>query len=392
MPELRMPDGSERLARRLHRAEVISLGASLAVFVIVGAIGLFVWRSNSVEPAAPAPESTPTVVARPVAPESPPTVTAVAAPVTTPAVTPDVEPPTITQAEVPSPLDLIEDWPGDRPFSLLLLGLDQRPGESSGRTDAMVLTRIDPANNSAALISIPRDLCIADCRTDPYRINSVYQGEGPDVLRRRVGEIMGIKVDYVMVLDFYGFRRLIDFFGGVEVDVTTTIYDESYPNATDTGFEPLYIPAGINHFDGDLALRYARSRHQDGAIARDQRQQQLLLALRDQLLTPRTILQWPNFLERLRDAFKTDVPLELVPRMLKLALSIDSSRVVQGAVGFDRGLSHTVIAENGAYVLEPNVPLIQAYAAELIRQGESLPAMEGGAAGPEFADRQHLEP
>ena len=99
-------------------------------------------------------------------------------------------------------------------------------------------------------------------------------------------------------------------------------------------------------------------------------------------MTPRTILQWPNFLERLRDAFKTDVPLELVPRMLKLALSIDSSRVVQGAVGFDRGLSHTVIAENGAYVLEPNVPLIQAYAAELIRHGESLPAMEGGAAGP----------
>ena len=97
-------------------------------------------------------------------------------------------------------------------------------------------------------------------------------------------------------------------------------------------------------------------------------------------------------LERLRDAFKTDVPLELVPRMLKLALAIDSSRVVQGAVGFDRGLSHTVIAENGAYVLEPNVPLIQAYAAELIRQGESLPAMDGTTVGPEYADRQHLEP
>ena len=68
--------------------------------------------------------------------------------------------------------------------------------------------------------------------------------------------------------------------------------------------------------------------------------------------------------------------------MLKLALAIDSSRVVQGAVGFDRGLSHTVIAENGAYVLEPNVPLIQAYAAELIRQGESLPTMDGGVDGP----------
>ncbi len=388
-----MPHGSERLASRLHRAEIISLSATLAVFVVVGAIGLFVWRNNSAEPAAPVAQSTPTVVPRPtIAPEPQTSVVATSVPSAIPAVSPYVQAPTITQAEIPDPLDLIATWPGDRPFSLLLLGLDQRPGEATGRTDAMVLTRIEPANNSAALISIPRDLCVANCRTDPYRINSVYQAEGPDMLRQRVGQIMGIQVDYVIVLDFYGFRQLIDFFGGVEIDVTKTIYDESFPNATDTGFEPFYVEAGVNHFNGDMALRYARSRHQDGAFARDQRQQQLLLALRDQILTPRTLLQSPTFLERLRDTFKTNVPPELVPSMLKLALAIDSSRVVQGAVGLERGLSQPVIAENGAQVLEPNVPLIQAYAAELVRQGEALPAMEGTAAGPEFADRQHLEP
>ncbi len=387
-----MPDGSERLASRLHRGEIISLSAALAVFVVVGAIGLFVWRSNSTEIAAPVSVSTPTVKARPPAPQPQPTADATSVASTTPAVSPDVDPITITKEEIPDPLDLIATWPSDRPFSLLLLGLDQRPGESTGRTDAMVLTRVEPANKSAALISIPRDLCVADCRTEPYRINSVYQNEGPDVLRQRVGEIMGINVDYLIVLDFYGFRQLIDFFGGVEIDVTKTIYDASFPNATDTGFEPFYVEAGINLFDGDKALRYARSRHQDGAFARDQRQQQILLALREQILTPRTLLQSPAFLERLRDTFKTNVPIELVPSMLKLALSIDSTRVVQGAVGLDRGLSATVIAENGAYVLEPNVPLIQAYAAELVRQGEALPASESTADGPQFADRQHLEP
>ncbi len=387
-----MPDGSERLASRLHRGEIISLSAALAVFVVVGAIGLFVWRSNSTEIAAPVSVSTPTVKARPPAPQPQPTADATSVASTTPAVSPDVDPITITKEEIPDPLDLIATWPSDRPFSLLLLGLDQRPGEATGRTDAMVLTRVEPANKSAALISIPRDLCVADCRTEPYRINSVYQNEGPDVLRQRVGEIMGINVDYLIVLDFYGFRQLIDFFGGVEIDVTKTIYDESFPNATDTGFEPFYVEAGINLFDGDMALRYARSRHQDGAFARDQRQQQILLALREQILTPRTLLQSPAFLERLRDTFKTNVPIELVPSMLKLALSIDSTRVVQGAVGLDRGLSATVIAENGAYVLEPNVPLIQAYAAELVRQGEALPASESTADGPQFADRQHLEP
>ena len=172
--------------------------------MVVGAIGLFVWRSNSTEIAAPVSVSTPTVKARPPAPQPQPTADATSVASTTPAVSPDVDPITITKEEIPDPLDLIATWPSDRPFSLLLLGLDQRPGEATGRTDAMVLTRVEPANKSAALISIPRDLCVADCRTEPYRINSVYQNEGPDVLRQRVGEIMGINVDYLIVLDFYG--------------------------------------------------------------------------------------------------------------------------------------------------------------------------------------------
>lgn len=273
-----------------------------------------------------------------------------------------------------------------------MLGMDRRPGESTGRTDAMVLIRVEPANNSSAMISIPRDLCVARCRTEPYRINSVFQQEGPDVLRQHIGQLLGIQVDYWVLLEFVGFKRMVDFFGGVDIDVTKTIYDTYYPNATDTGFEPLYVEAGINHFDGDMALRYARSRHQDGVFARDQRQQQLLLALREQVLTPRTLIQSPTFLQQLSATFQTNIPLEIFPPMAKLALAIDSTRILQGAVGLQQGMSHPVIAENGAHVLEPNIPLIQAYTADLVRRGESLTDQEAPEPIPALADRQHLEP
>ena len=96
-----MPDGSERLASRLHRGEIISLSAALAVFVIVGAIGLFVWRSNSTEIAAPAPVSTPTVVPVPLAPQPQPTADATSVASAAPAVSPDVEPITITRKRSP---------------------------------------------------------------------------------------------------------------------------------------------------------------------------------------------------------------------------------------------------------------------------------------------------
>ena len=376
---------------RLRRAEIISLGAALAVFVTVASLGLFVWRASSSEPATV--DIAPTIAApRPVAPQLEPAVGLASRPAFTPTVSLNVKTPEIAEAVLPDPLDLIPTWPSDRPFAVLMLGLDKRPGENSGRTDAMILTRVEPANNSAAMISIPRDLCVANCLTEPYRINTVLLREGPDALRQRIGSLMGLQVEYWIVLDFDGFRRLVDFFGGVDVDVSTTIYDSYYPNESDTGFDPLYVEAGLNRFDGDMALRYARSRHQDGTFARDKRQQQILLALRDQVLTPRTLVQSPAFLQQLSNTFQTNVPLEIFPSMAKLAFAVDSRRVVQGAVELARGMTYAVIAENGAYVLEPNVPLIQAYAANLIRQGESLPAQEKIEAAPELADRQHLEP
>ena len=383
-----MGQDRDRRTHRLRRAEVISLSAALTVFLVIAVLGVIVWRRTSDAEGAPAVATQPSVaVAR---------TASVGEPVAAASQPPDFSSVPIVNESPPAasldPLDLIPSWPDDRPFGLLLLGLDRRPGESSGRTDAMIFVRVEPANRSAMLISIPRDLCVASCLSDPYRINTVWQREGPEALGRRVAQVIGAQVDYWVTLDFFGFRRLVDFFGGVDIEVQETIYDPSFPNATDTGFEPFYVEVGLNHFDGDVALRYARTRHQDGAFAREQRQQQVLLALKDQALSPQSLVQSPALFRELSNAFETNLPLEAVPSLAKLALMIGSQRVVHGGIGPDDGLVRAVIAETGAYVLEPNIPLIQAYTAELIRQGDALPAPESESRPVEFADRQHLEP
>ncbi len=366
----------------MRRAEVVSLAASGLVFVVVGVLGALVWlRSGQAADQSAANRPTPVAVARPVSVEQGPAVTA---PIVPAAVEPTAPP------EPPDPLALIPDWPADRPLSVLLLGLDRRAGEGGGRTDAIILLRVEPQSQSAALISVPRDLCIANCRTDPFRINSLWQAEGPDALRRRVASLVGVQVDYWLTLDFHGFRRLIDFFGGVDVDVTSEIYDPTYPNAADTGFEPFYVPAGPNHFDGDMALRYVRTRHQDGGFARDARQQQVVLALVEQIISPQTLVQGPAFLRELSNTFESNLPPDLVLPMAKLGMQIGADRTVAGAIRPEDGMVRAIIADNGAYVLQPNVPLIHAYAADLMRRGESLPPPEDAAV--EYANQQQPQP
>lgn len=368
-------------AHRLRRAEVISVTSAGIVFVVVAVLGVLVWLRSS-----DAPEETVATTPTVATPRTPAPIQVVSDPTPLPPLSPPAVEVSATP-EPPNPLDLIADWPEDRPFSVLFLGLDRRPGEGGGRTDAIILAHIEPRVRAATLVSVPRDICVANCRTDPFRINSVWQEEGPDALRRRVSNLLGVQVDYWVTLDFNGFKRLVDFFGGVAIDVESTIYDPSYPNATDTGFEPFQVESGPNHFDGDTALRYVRTRHQDGAFAREVRQQQILLALVEQVISPQTLVDSPAVLSNLSNAFESNLPPDLVPSMAKLGMQIGSARTVSGAIRPNGGMVNEVIADNGAFVLQPNIPLIHAYTADLMRRGEALPPLEAESQV-EMANRQ----
>ena len=296
-------------------------------------------------------------------------------------------------SKVTNPLEFIPDWPADGPVSFLLLGTDNRDGDPSARTDTMIVLRVDPKTNSAILVSVPRDICVDKCETEPYRINTVLFLEGPDALKRRVGDILGMQIDYHVTMNFKGFVKLVDFFGGVDVNVPRDIEDYGYPNAADDGFDPFILRRGRHHFDGSLALKYVRTRYEDpqGDFGRIHRQQQFLAALRDQVLSPRIIFQAPTILGRLADTFETNLPLKSMPSLAKLALSIRPEALKTADIDYTDSRVYPVEGENGAKVLIANTERIQHYVANVIEEAKAA----GGEVQEVLLDpvpRQQLEP
>ncbi|HZR97060.1 MAG TPA: LCP family protein [Chloroflexota bacterium] len=214
----------------------------------------------------------------------------------------------------PAPLP---DWVGPARTNILLLGLDLRPDERRaglpGRTDVLMVLSVAPAERQVALLSLPRDLAVVVPGVGETKINTAYTygevrqpGGGPALAERVVGDLLGLPIDHYAVVDFGGFERLVDLLGGVEIDVPRAIVDDTYPT-DDYGTRRLVIPQGVQTMDGATALSYVRTRHVDSDFGRMQRQQQLLLAMRDRALGWPALLRAPQLAQEALAAVRTDL-------------------------------------------------------------------------------------
>jgi LCP family protein required for cell wall assembly len=194
----------------------------------------------------------------------------------------------------------IRAWDGTHRYTVLVMGLDKRPGEegTGSRTDSMILISIDPATKSIGMLSIPRDLYVPiPGQSDMQRINAAYAlgelqqpGQGPKLAMQTVQYNFGIQVNSYVLVSFDAVIGVVDAIGGIDVDVPKAIDDPEYPDMN-YGYDPLYIPAGRIHMDGQLTLKYARTRHQDSDYDRTYRQQQVILAIRQKILKPEVLTQ-----------------------------------------------------------------------------------------------------
>jgi polyisoprenyl-teichoic acid--peptidoglycan teichoic acid transferase len=175
---------------------------------------------------------------------------------------------------------------GSDPITVLLLGSDQRPGESGpSRTDTVIVARIDPGLRRIALLSLPRDLIVEIPGYGYGRINAAHVygdidpslGGGLALARTTVSSLISAPIDYAVLVDFEGFIGLIDAIGGVDINVPTALYDSAYPTM-DYGYMEVYFEPGDQHMDGQRALQYARTRHMDSDFQRARRQQEIMLA------------------------------------------------------------------------------------------------------------------
>ena len=220
-----------------------------------------------------------------------------------------------------STTDTPPDWAGLERVNILLVGMDSRPGEQGipGRTDSMIIATIDPFSRTAGMLSIPRDLWLpiplGNGRDTEERINAAYAigemnkypGGGMALLRRTIEYNFGIRIHYYVQVDFEGFRQVVDSLDGILLDVKRPVRDDQYPT-DDYGVKRLYIPAGLQWMDGETALQYACTRHQDSDFGRISRQRDVLLAVRNRALQVDALPRLPLPCSLLLPALKASVP------------------------------------------------------------------------------------
>ncbi|MBN1934339.1 MAG: LCP family protein [Anaerolineae bacterium] len=242
----------------------------------------------------------------------------------------------------PAPVSVVyPDIKNLEPVNILFLGIDQRAGESAAcRTDTMILVSINPKDKSVSLLSIPRDLWVripllnheyGKITTAHYwgEIEK-YPGGGPALAMKTVYNTIGVRPHYYVRLNFTGFERIIDTIGGIDINVPETIDDAKYPD-NNYGVERLYIPAGQHHFDGAMALKYARTRYGSDDFSRMDRQKQIIAAVRDRVLglenLPQLIGQLPQLYRDMGDSLQTDIPVDLMVQLANWALEIDRDHI-----------------------------------------------------------------
>ena len=254
---------------------------------------------------------------------------------------PSVTPPPLATILPPTPTERV---------NILLIGADERPQFDTYNTDTLIVVSIDPTTGSAAMFSLPRDTVDVPMAAGPWqrvfgssyggKINSLWTAatlrkdlfpgndaqRGFAAIKSTLSELYDIDIKYYVSVNFEGFREIVDALGGVTINVQLPVTDDKYPG-DDGRLRRVYIPTGIQHMDGAQALIYARSRNSSNDFDRAQRQQRVLLSLRQQADVGSLIEKLPQLVKALRNAVHTDMPIELLPGLLRLAGDIDTQKI-----------------------------------------------------------------
>lgn len=258
---------------------------------------------------------------------------------------------------------VLPSWTGTERINVLLLGIDERAQETGPfRTDTMMLLTLDPVAKRGGALSIPRDLWVPIPGYNEGRINTAHflgdlydhPGGGPALARETVEYNLGVPINYYVRVNFQGFVNIVNLIGGVDIYVEETINDPTYPNSG-YGYEPLYIEAGWHHFDGEMALKYARTRHGSSDFDRARRQQQVMMAMLERVtsleLLPQLANNLPQLYETVQSSVQTDLALDQMLAIGNVAMGVDRANIRFGVI--DQTCTQPWVTPDGAQVLVP---------------------------------------
>ena len=284
---------------------------------------------------------------------------------------------------------------GQETINFLLIGSDKRSG-TSFRTDTMVVAILRPSEGQVSLISIPRDLWVFIPGWENNRVNTAYQhgistnypGGGPGLLKDTIQYNLGIRIDHTAMVDFDGFRQIVDTLGGVDIPVSCAytdwrLIDPSYNPEIEENWLLYTVNPGVIHMDGDLALWYARSRQKSSDFDRGRRQQEVLRAIFTQVLQTGTLTRIPELYGNVKDNVETDLGLTDI-----LQLSLYAPKMTNADIRsyyLRPPYVNSWITSGGAYVLSPDQALLSQLLTEALspstrtvqRQTISIEVMNG---------------
>lgn len=214
--------------------------------------------------------------------------------------------------------------------TFLLMGSDKREQDSTWRTDVVIIVVLDQQRDRVDLISVPRDLYIENPpRQEPNKINTFdywgeqeYPGGGQELMKEIVQSHFGIPINHFVRVQFEGFSKIVDAVGGVEVFVPCPLYDVRPEENLYLSLQP-----GQHTLNGEKALAYVRSRQQGGDLARVQRQQQVLVALKRKFTVRNMLPQIPSLYAAVRNSVETDVGLFDAVALARLAYNLEFDKI-----------------------------------------------------------------
>ncbi len=256
----------------------------------------------------------------------------------------------------------------DGRINILLLGIGGPGHDGPYLTDTMIVASIEPSSGRVALLSIPRDLVVNIPGYDYRKINNVlsfgrdqkYPGGGEALTVNVVSDMLDIPIQYYARIDFTAFQEIVDQVGGIDVTVDKSFADYSYPT-NNYGYQTVKFTAGTTHMNGDLALKFARSRHGNNGegsdFARSRRQQKILLGLKQELFSFGTLAnpkRISDILGSIGTHSQTNMEVWEMVRLAKLAEGLDSSKIVNKVIDdSSTGLVKAETGLGGAFILVP---------------------------------------
>ncbi len=262
--------------------------------------------------------------------------------------------------------------------NVLLVGLDTRENGGLLNTDTIIMASYNYKTDNISLISVPRDFHV-EIEEDLnwyVRINSIYsnaeqkkKNSGIEELRKTVERLSGQEIQYYAVVDFKAFTEIIDAVGGLDINVENSFTDYRYPLGKD--YQTVSFQAGPQSMDGEKALIFSRSRHsmqnsEGSDFARAKRQQKVIQALKDKLLSSESLTN-PKKLIGIFSSIAGNVQIsEFTIKDVEAALELAKTYEEKGGKTYSFVLDPSVgnyslvekkVLESGAYAIGPKLGL-----------------------------------